>query len=182
MPAYVHVCAECGREMVVPERFLGRELRCTGCGATFTAVIPATEVVPPPPEAIGGSGQRRWLITGSLAVAVAVAGLTLWLGGSQPGEPARPRTLTLGDGSQPSHYAAFDPSTLKEVGRLLAGPEATREPQLRQLLDGYRAIEVPSGTRVQVITAGSGAGPMRVRLLTGRWAGKEVWVQADWVR
>ena len=113
MPAYVHVCAECGREMVVPERFLGRELRCTGCGATFTAVIPATEVIPLPSEAIGGSGRRRWLITGSLAVAVAVAGLTLWLGGSQPGEPSRPRTLTLGDGSQPSHYAAFDPSTLR---------------------------------------------------------------------
>ena len=184
MPGYVHVCAKCGQEMVVPERFLGRELRCTGCGSGFTSAIPAAEIVSPAPAVRRVSGWRRWLIPGSLAVAlaVAVAGLSLWLGGSRSEEPARPQSLTLGDGNQPRHYAAFDQSTLIEVGRLLTLPEAQGGAQLRQLLDAYRVIEVPSGTRVEVLIGGAGDAPMRVRLLTGRWAEKEVWVQASWVR
>ena len=184
MPGYVHVCAECGREMVVPERFLGRELRCTGCGSGFSSAIPAAEIVPPAPAVRKATTWRRWMRPVSLAVALAVAvgGLALWLGGSRSEGPARPQSLILGDGNRPSHYAAFDQSTLVEVDRLLARPEAKREPQLRQLLDAYRVIEVPSGTRVEVLVGGAGPAPMRVRLLTGRWAEKEVWVQADWVR
>lgn len=184
MPGYVHVCAECGQEMVVPERFLGRDLRCTGCGTGFRSAIPATEIALTASAASPVTDWRRWLVLGALAAALAVAGvgLTVWLGGRQPDEPVQARVLTLGDGSRPSLHAAFDQPTMVAVGRLLAGPEATREPRLRELLDSYRVIEVPSGTRVQVLVAATGTSPMRVRLLTGRWAEKEVWVLASWVR
>jgi len=184
MPGYVHVCAECGQEMVVPERFLGRDLRCTGCGTGFRSAIPATEIALTASVASPATDWRRWLILGALAAALAVAGvgLSAWLGSRQPDEPLQTRALTLGDGSRPSLHAAFDQPTMVEVGRLLAGPEAMSEPRLRQLLDSYRVIEVPSGTRVQVLVTATGDRPMRVRLLTGRWAQKDVWVQADWVR
>jgi predicted RNA-binding Zn-ribbon protein involved in translation (DUF1610 family) len=37
MPSTTHTCAACGLQMNVHERYLGRTLRCTGCGEPFVA-------------------------------------------------------------------------------------------------------------------------------------------------
>lgn len=56
MASITHVCGRCGRQALVPERYLGRELRCTQCGHPFRAEAPQA----PPPAPLnepGGSGE-----------------------------------------------------------------------------------------------------------------------------
>ncbi len=36
-------CAQCGRQLAVPDRYQGRELKCPGCGHPFRAELPHTE-------------------------------------------------------------------------------------------------------------------------------------------
>jgi predicted RNA-binding Zn-ribbon protein involved in translation (DUF1610 family) len=48
MASHVHTCSSCGAEMTVHDRYYGRRLRCTGCGAEFVAA----------PEAPGGPPAR----------------------------------------------------------------------------------------------------------------------------
>jgi DNA-directed RNA polymerase subunit RPC12/RpoP len=42
MVGYVQTCARCGKQMLVPARLLGRDLRCTGCGTPFAAQLPVS--------------------------------------------------------------------------------------------------------------------------------------------
>jgi len=182
MPGYVHTCEQCGNEMLVPERYLGRELRCTSCPARFIATAPAQATileveVPPAPK-------RRWpaVAVGCSGLFVVVVALVVWLGSPGSGSTVKGREAVLGDGSRPAYYATFDRATMVDLARLLASPAIDREQRLRQLLDSYRVIEVPSGTRLEVLVSGAPREPVQVRLLSGRWSEKKVWVMADWLR
>ncbi len=51
MATFSHTCAGCARELAIPERYVGRDLKCPACGAPFrvAAPDPAATVPPPPP-------------------------------------------------------------------------------------------------------------------------------------
>ena len=44
MQVAIHRCEECGTRLQILERFLGRTVRCTNCGAEFVATLPSQTV------------------------------------------------------------------------------------------------------------------------------------------
>ncbi len=64
MTGYVHVCAACGTRLEVPERYLGRAVRCSSCGARFVAGLteansPEVPAEPPATERDNGAFTAR---------------------------------------------------------------------------------------------------------------------------
>jgi hypothetical protein len=49
MATYNHTCEQCGKQLLVPDRYLGRGLKCPHCGQGFR-VAPQQEVPPEPPS------------------------------------------------------------------------------------------------------------------------------------
>lgn len=49
MANLTHICEQCGKELVVPDRYLGRALKCPHCGQGFR-VAPQPEAPPEPPS------------------------------------------------------------------------------------------------------------------------------------
>ncbi|HPC83719.1 MAG TPA: hypothetical protein P5234_09925 [Thermoanaerobaculaceae bacterium] len=47
MANLTHTCGACGKQLTVPDRYLGRNLKCPHCGAGFRLEAPA-----PPPEPV----------------------------------------------------------------------------------------------------------------------------------
>ena len=60
MASFTHVCDRCGKQALVPERYLGRELRCTQCGQPFRAEAPQA---PPAAPVLGAGGGGEVLQT-----------------------------------------------------------------------------------------------------------------------
>jgi len=55
MTTITSTCAGCGRQLTVPDRYQGRDLKCPTCGRSFRVEAPHSEPVlpqasPPPPE------------------------------------------------------------------------------------------------------------------------------------
>lgn len=54
MANLTHTCGNCGKHLTVPDRYLGRNLKCPHCGTAFRLEVPApatpAEPVPPPPS------------------------------------------------------------------------------------------------------------------------------------
>jgi hypothetical protein len=182
MPGYVHTCTSCGHQMLVAERYLGRELRCTSCRAQFTAALPPQETTPavelPPAPA------RRWpaLAIGCLGLVGLALALAVWIGRPSPDAIATGHQGVLGNSSQGSYYCALDRATARELAALQKRASADRQARLRQLLDSYRVIEVPSGTRLEVLVGGRPTDLVQVILQSSRWSGKKVWVTGSLVR
>jgi hypothetical protein len=184
MAGYVHTCAQCGESMVVPARLLGRELRCTSCGTHFKAELPVSAEVEPAWEApaVPRSGRRLARLLGAVLALCALAAVLLYLGRPRPQALVRGQGAVLGAADQPALHAALDRATFDELRRLDNAPEPERSTRLRQLVEGFRVIEVAGGTRVEVIGQDPGGDAVQVRLLSGRWAEKTVWVTAGAVR
>lgn len=49
MANLTHTCGACGKQLTVPDRYVGRNLKCPHCGAAFRLESPAP---PPPPEPV----------------------------------------------------------------------------------------------------------------------------------
>jgi len=50
-----HVCAKCGKVLSIPDRFLGRDLKCTSCGQAFKVeLVPEAPPVHPGPAPSDG--------------------------------------------------------------------------------------------------------------------------------
>jgi DNA-directed RNA polymerase subunit RPC12/RpoP len=47
MATFAHTCAGCGKRLAIPERYVGRDLKCPTCGAPFR-VAPPEEPAPAP--------------------------------------------------------------------------------------------------------------------------------------
>ena len=184
MAGYVHTCAECGEEMLVPARLLGRELRCTGCGTRFNAALPAAAEVELAAEGTGSArpGRRLARLLGAVLLLFALAAALLYLGRPRPQPLARGQGAVLGAADQPALHAALDRATFDELQHLDAAPEADRTAQLRRLVERFRVIEVSGGTRVEILGQEPGGAAVQVRLLSGRWAEKTAWVAAGAVR
>jgi len=50
MPETIH-CVHCNAPLRLPDQFIGQEVRCPSCQATFTAQLPATPTPPAQPQA-----------------------------------------------------------------------------------------------------------------------------------
>jgi DNA-directed RNA polymerase subunit RPC12/RpoP len=65
-----HRCSKCGKELWVPDRFLGRDLKCTGCGQPFRV---EPEPLPSPESAVEAfSAEAPVAATGAPPAAVQV--------------------------------------------------------------------------------------------------------------
>lgn len=51
MANFSHTCEQCGKQLVVPERYLGRGLKCPQCGQGFR-VAPGPVAPPQPPSSV----------------------------------------------------------------------------------------------------------------------------------
>ncbi|MFZ5787972.1 MAG: hypothetical protein ACOY3Y_16160 [Acidobacteriota bacterium] len=49
MATFAHTCAGCGKQLAIPDRYVGRDLKCPACGAPFRVAPPEPEPPPPPP-------------------------------------------------------------------------------------------------------------------------------------
>lgn len=49
MATFAHTCAGCGKQLAIPERYVGRNLKCPACGAPFRVATPEPAAAPPPP-------------------------------------------------------------------------------------------------------------------------------------
>jgi len=191
MPGYIHTCENCGSHMQVHERYLGRTLRCTSCRGEFLAMLPAdVEVEEPVPAEIELPGPQRswtrhlrWLV-----VLVPVALLVWWLGQDQSGklggELLTPNRSTgeigvLTNDSGSAVLVALDADSAKVLHKV--GDDAEGE-ELRFLIEQGRAVEIAHGTSVRVLESGARGRVVRVRVISGPWESRKVWVPSRWVR
>ncbi len=191
MPGYIHTCEKCGSHMQVHERYLGRNLRCTSCRVEFLAMLPAdAEVVEPAPIEVESEGPRRswtrhlrWLW-----VLVPLILLVWWLGQDQSGKfggTMLNSSRTTGDvgvlenDSGGRVFVALDPDSatvLVKVG------DTAEDEELAFLIEQGRAVEMERGTSVRVLGSASRGRVVQVRVLSGPWESRKVWLPARWVR
>lgn len=175
MASYIHECVSCGAELTVHERYFGRTLRCTGCGTTFEASPPvepeseraATPIADPddrivvPLRAVAGA-----------VVVVVLVGVFLWWLSTGPIPPPIETGRIAVVGGQDECPAALDSASAAALGRSLRdGAPAAND----------KAAAVSSlrpGTRIQVLQDPDRHGMVAVRVLTGPWASRKVWVPA----
>jgi hypothetical protein len=173
--------------MQVHERYLGRTLRCTSCRAEFLAMLPvgADEVEPAPVEVVQTGPRRSW--TRHLKWLVALIPLVLlvwWLGQDQSGSILGHQRSTgeigaLENDSGGRVFVALDPDSagvLAKVGDIVEGGE------LSFLIEQGRAVEMDRGTGVRVLGSASRGRVVQVRILSGPWESRRVWVPTRWVR
>ncbi len=187
MPGYIHTCEKCGSHMQVHERYLGRSLRCTSCRTEFLAMLPAdpgieeaapVEVAPP---RAGRSWTRhlRWLLA-----LIPLALLVWWLGQDSSGRMISHQRATGEIGVLENDHggpvvAALDPDSatvLVKAGDVAEGSE------LAFLIEQGRAVEVAHGTTVRVLGTAARGRVAHVRVISGPWESRKVWVPARWVR
>jgi len=179
MAGHVHTCAQCGHHMHINERYYGRELRCTGCRAAFLAESPPEEpqALPEQPEE-SGSRTALYVVGATVLAMLALTALFAWLGGPREGEVRTGRYGVVSSDPGPEILATFDRDTVQEATRLSAAGDADGA---EELVSAFRAVRVASGTRLEVLEGGGPGSPVRVRLLTGPWTTKKVWLLAEWV-
>jgi hypothetical protein len=183
MPGYIHTCEHCGAHMQVHERYLGRTLRCTSCRAEFLAMLPADAVVeeaaPPEVELPGPQRSRlrhlKWLV-----LVVPLVLLVWWLGQDETGRLlASQRSwgeigVLENDGDGPVVVALDADSAMALIK---AGGE-----DVRSLIERGLAFDAPRGTRVRVLESSGGGRVVRVRIISGQWESRKVWVPTRWIR
>jgi hypothetical protein len=175
--------------MQVHERYLGRSLRCTSCRTEFLAMLPAdvdVEAVVAAPLEVENSGPRRswtrhlrWLL-GLIPLVL----LVWWLGQATTGRVLGvQRTVgeigVLEDDSGGPVVVALDPESAEVLVR--AGDDVGGE-DLRFLIEQGRGVEMARGTSVRVLESGAKGGMVRVRVISGPWESRKVWVPTRWVR
>ena len=187
MPGYIHTCEHCGAHMQVHERYLGRTLKCTSCRADFLAMLPDDAVIEEsaPVEIELPEPQRsrvrhlRWLV-----VLVPIALLVWWLGQDKTGTLlASHRSWgeigvleNAGDGPI---VVALDPDSAME---LIKTDGDTGGDVVSSLIERGVAFEAPRGTSVRVLESTGGGRVVRVRIISGPWESRKVWVPTRWVR
>lgn len=186
MPGYIHTCEKCGSHMQVHERYLGRSLRCTSCRTEFLAMLPADAVVEAAPVEIEMPGPRRsW--TRHLRWLLALIPLVLlvwWLGQATSGRVLGvQRTVgeigVLDNDSGGPVVVALDPESAEVLVR--AGDEVAGD-ELRFLIEQGRGVEMAKGTSVRVLESSASGRMVRVRVISGPWESRKVWVPTRWVR
>jgi hypothetical protein len=173
--------------MQVHERYLGRSLRCTSCRTEFLAMLPADAlVIDTAAVEIEVSGPRRswtrhlrWLVA-----LIPIVALVWWLGQEQSGKLIATHRVAgdLGvlenDAGGPL-VVALDQESAKVLVR--AG-DVVEGDDIRLLIEQGRGFEIARGTSVRVLESGGRGGVVRVRVISGPWESRKVWVPTRWVR
>jgi len=181
MAGYTHTCASCTAKLRIHERYVGRVLHCPHCGTEFLA-DPLLADVDDLIEELEPERRRRvpWFVV--IAVVVVLAGAAWWLGQAHTSgwlaEFFRPQrgagqfaSLVLeGPTVVP---AAMDRETAVFVVGALEDPDPGSLDALR--VQG-RIVDVTAGTEVKIIEWVRSERIARVRILTGPWTGRVVWV------
>jgi len=187
MPGYIHTCEKCGSHMQVHERYLGRTLKCTSCRTEFLAMLPEdVEIEEAAPVAIELDEPKRSRIRHPrwLVVLVPVVALVWWLGQDHAGS-------ILG-----SHRAWGEIGVLEndQSGPLVVAMDAESAVELMKtggdggsaevgsLIERGLVFEVARGTNVRVLEGSAGGRVVRVRVISGPWESRKVWVPTRWVR
>lgn len=187
MAGYTQTCASCETKFKVHERYVGRALHCPHCGTEFLAdptLVDVEDLV----EELEPEGRRRlpWLALAIAAVVLATA--ALWLGQAHTsgwlGELFRPQRsagqfATLALEGRDRVPAAMDRETAIFVAGALEDPDPGSLDALR--VQG-RIVDVAAGTQVKVVEWVRSDRTARVRILTGPWTGRVVWVATTSVR
>lgn len=185
MPSYVHVCASCGTALTVHERYFGRTLRCTSCGATFIAEPPqVADPGGPRGPMVDTKPDRTGPIVLALAAVAVLVAIVVWVGLPKSGSPFGSlfkRQLFTGQivevRSGGPWFAAID----REVAAQLVDAGLDRSSVQRFAADG-RCVSLASGTSVRVIEVRKRDRVVVVRVLDGPWRDRQVWMPRAWVR
>ena len=187
MPGYIHTCKSCGSHMQVHERYLGRTLKCTSCRTEFLAMLPADADIEEPalPEIELNEPKRSWTRhLRWLVVLVPIAVLVWWLGQDQSGSilgshRSRGEIGVLENDRSGPLLVALD---AKSAMVLMKSGDDADSAGSGSLIERGLAFEVARGTRVRVLE-GSGRGRVvRVRVISGPWDSRKVWVPTVWIR
>lgn len=194
MAGYVHTCDQCGSQMQVHERYVGRTLKCTSCRAEFVAELPPEGAAEPPPapavaaeEPAGRRSGSLWIV--GLFLLIPLAGVIWWLGQDQSEGPASgvfANKKAVGElavlevaGDRPV-LVALD---RQSVGALVDLRDGAVQIGVSSLMnDDDRFLAVDAGTRVRVLEYANGDREARVRIVEGEWVSRIVWVPSRWVR
>ena len=187
MPGYIHTCEKCGSHMQVHERYLGRSLRCTSCRTEFLAMLPAdAQIAEAAPVEIETAGPRRswtrhlrWLL-----ILIPLALLVWWLGQESSGKHISRQRSTgeigvLENDRDGPVVVAMDPDSatvLVKAGDVVEGSE------LAFLIEQGRAVEMERGTSVRVLGTSSRGRVAHIRIISGPWESRKVWVPTRWIR
>jgi hypothetical protein len=174
MASYIHQCTSCGTALTVHERYFGRILRCTNCGAHFEAIPPAeaeeaeSSVVVEMPEQEAMTRPRRTVVV-VVSAAIAAAALLWWLSTDPFPQPLVAGTLATiaGPGGTP---VALD----SKSAELLAHADSDNGSGI----EGPAYATLNEGTRVQILESADRYKVVAVRVLDGPWATRKVWVPA----
>jgi DNA-directed RNA polymerase subunit RPC12/RpoP len=174
MASYIHQCTSCGTALTVHERYFGRILRCTNCGAHFEAIPPAeaeqatsVDVVVMPEQE---SKSRPWRMVGVVLTAAVAAAALLWCLSTDPfPQPLVAGTLATiaGPGGTP---VALDSKSAELLAHADSGDGSG--------IEGPAFATLNEGTRVQVLESADRYKVVAVRVLDGSWASRKVWVPA----
>jgi hypothetical protein len=182
MPGYTHTCASCDAKLKIHERYVGRTLHCTRCGTEFLADPTLADVDDIIDDLLPAKERRPfpWIWVLAAAAVLIVAGL--WVVQAHRAgyfaelfKPTRSAgqvaVLAMDDhGSVP---AAMDRDTVVLIAAAL---EADDPGSLDAIRAKQRLLEVASGTKATVIEIQRSDRIARVRILTGPWASRVLWV------
>ncbi len=194
MAGYVHTCDQCGSQMQVHERYVGRTLKCTSCRAEFVAELPPEGApAPPPPEAAAAGepedsrGGNRWLL--AIFLLIPLAGFIWWLGQDHSEGPA---SAVFGERKAVGELAVLEVAgdrpvmaalDQQSVGALVDLRDGAVQVGVSSLMnDDDRFLTIEAGTRVRVLEYANGDREARVRIVEGEWVSRIVWVPTRWVR
>lgn len=173
--------------MQVHERYLGRTLKCTSCRTEFLAMLPDdVDIEEPAPVEIELNDEKRsrarhlrWLV---LLIPVAV--LVWWLGQDHSGSVLGSHRSwgeigVLENDREGPVVVALDSDSAMVLSNT---DDAADAADTGSLIESGLAFEVARGTQVRVLETTGGGRVVKVRVISGPWESRKVWVPTRWVR
>ena len=187
LSGYTHTCAACDAKLKIHERYVGRTLHCPTCGTEFLADPSLADVDDILEDLV--PDDRRPIPWRALAIALVVlAAIAWWIGQVHEGgwfadwfKPTRgpSQFAVLEIEGETQVPAAMDRETVVFIVGALEDPDPGTLAALR--VQG-RIIDIAAGTRIKIIEWIRRDKIARVRVLTGPWTGRVVWVGTMTVR
>ncbi len=190
MSGYTHTCGNCGAQMEVHSRYVGRTLKCTSCRTEFIVEMPEGDFAPEPsaPEPsirVAEKSPRRFLPL--LLLLIPLVGFVSWLT-RDDGPPetafreqrAVGEVATLDTGTTRPVLVALDQEAVGALVDMRTGSIQLGVSSLMTKDESY--LECEAGTRARILIFANEDREARVQLLDGPWKDEKVWVPRRWLR